>query len=460
MTTRRHAGSGQRLLGAPWLAALLALGAGGARAASAQQLVAPGWTFIPSLTLSEDYDSNIANSERDKRSDLITRVTPGIGFTYGGPRFALLGNYLVSGEWYADNSDLSNVGDRQSATLRAGYLPDPRTVLGLAVDFYLIPSTGDLFRPQTAPVPGGAPGEPNVPATVPAGGAAPGTTAPGPATPGTAAPGAGPPTLPGVTPTPAGPGAPTAPGNLPPPAIPPSVSAASTGRRRTTVVTASPSVTHRLAPDLSALLGYTYTYSSVESGSTDMSHEATAGLAKDFTALDQGLIAYRFRLFETTDGGGTDHTTAHSVLLGYRRQLGPTTAAAIQVGPSFSEGTVEPDVDAYVTHGFRNGSVGLRFGRTQSIVVGRAGPQTVDRVVGFWGYQLPRGAALGISGGFTNIEDGTDRTYAVTASATYPLTAWARVGASYTFSYEDAGTFTIDRHVVTVFLTFAYPVRR
>lgn len=169
MTTPRHAGFGQRLLGAAALA-LLALGAAGGGAASAQQLVAPGWTLIPSLTLSEDYDSNVGNSATDKRSDFISRVTPGIGFTYGGPRFALLGNYLVSGEWYADSSDLSNVGDRQSATLRAGYLPDPRTVFGLAVDFYLIPSTGDLFRPQTAPAPGGAPGEPNVPATVPAGG--------------------------------------------------------------------------------------------------------------------------------------------------------------------------------------------------------------------------------------------------------------------------------------------------
>ena len=90
------------------------------------------WIFTPSLYVSEVYTDNVFGTSSNTTSDFITRITPGIGLTYQGPRLNFSGNYSVTGEIYADNSDLNNFGDNQQGTLTLLYRVDPSLTLTLA----------------------------------------------------------------------------------------------------------------------------------------------------------------------------------------------------------------------------------------------------------------------------------------------------------------------------------------
>src|SRR5208337_4853490 len=67
-------------------------------------VVGPGWTFTPSLTLQETFNDNVFQSATDRRWDLITYVSPGFA-AYGDTQNVQLRlNYQPTLEYYARNS--------------------------------------------------------------------------------------------------------------------------------------------------------------------------------------------------------------------------------------------------------------------------------------------------------------------------------------------------------------------
>ncbi len=119
----------------------------GPRLASAQG----PWTVTLSLNLSEAYTDNVFGTSSNTTSDFITQITPGISLLHQGPRLYFSGSYSVTGEIYADNSDLNNFGENQQGTISLSYRVDPKLTLALS-GYYA--KTNDLssLLGQPAPV--------------------------------------------------------------------------------------------------------------------------------------------------------------------------------------------------------------------------------------------------------------------------------------------------------------------
>ncbi len=98
----------------------------------------------PALTLSEIYDDNILNAEKDKVSDFITRLMPSLSFDYQGSRITMNLAYTLDYRLYAkgeqddetvhflDTVSLLNWKDRYFLELTRSALPGlPEHVPGL-----------------------------------------------------------------------------------------------------------------------------------------------------------------------------------------------------------------------------------------------------------------------------------------------------------------------------------------
>jgi hypothetical protein len=74
-----------------------------------------GWlTVTPTFTLSAEYSDNIFLTSKDRKSDVIVGLTPGVTLGIQRPSFRLLAGYNTRGEIFIDQSDLSNFGNEQN----------------------------------------------------------------------------------------------------------------------------------------------------------------------------------------------------------------------------------------------------------------------------------------------------------------------------------------------------------
>jgi hypothetical protein len=417
------------------LAATLLLSPGAARAqvSPGPYVFSPGWYVIPSLGLAEEYDSNVFGTSSNERSDFITRISPGVTFGYQSTPLTLLVSYGFGAEIYADNSDLNGV-NRHNGSLDFRYLPNPRLTLGLGASFVQSESTSGQAIFLTAPPAAAAPSGP-----APAPTAAPAATA--------AAPGAG---------------------------APAPISGVETGRRTTRQYTVAPSAGYRLDALTTVRGGYTFNRSEVEGSPTDNSHALTLSGERQFTPLDAGSVTYIFRYFDTEDddtpdasnGTGDEVTNSHALLLGYSRRLTEFADVSVAAGPSISDqGDVGAEARASFGYRWRTVALALGYARTQDIVTGRQGAQTVDAVTGSLSWIITRELSASLAPGvsFISSDDATqgDTTvYAVTGALSYQINQWLSARATYVFTHQDErGSDDITRHVVTLGLVATYPYR-
>jgi hypothetical protein len=116
------------------------------------------WTVTPSLRLAERYDDNIFDTARDRVSDFVTEGTLGLRLGYQGSQTDLAAGFSVTGEAYAEETDLNNFGENRDAYLNLGWRPGPRTELRLAGYFaHTNDPTRFLITPVVSPTPGVTP---------------------------------------------------------------------------------------------------------------------------------------------------------------------------------------------------------------------------------------------------------------------------------------------------------------
>lgn len=388
------------------------------------------WWVTPYLSLSGEYDSNVFSTPTGESSDLIGTVSFGLSLAYQSPTLALSASYGTSAEWYRDETQLDNFGDNQNAGFGLSWQVDARTSVGLTLSYTRTNDSSDFLSPAVLGPPPrtGAP-DPSAPATVPA-------------------------------PTIAGPVPPTTPTGLPG-ATATGVPGVGVGRRLSEVFGAGASVNYQLNPLTNGTAGYSYSRTHVEGDPESESHSVTLGIGRSLTPVDGVSLSYQFQYFT---GEAQDSETAHTILLGWSRQLGPATSMVLQAGPRISDqGDVDLSANAGLSHQFAVwGAVGLSYTRSQSLVVGRTGSQTVDSFSASVGARPWRDVSLGLIASANRIEDevgsGDTWTYAVTASGTYAITNWLAARLSYEYSYEDSAQ-SIQRHVVILSLDLSYPFR-
>lgn len=118
-----------------WVAAPTLAQTAGSSVAPAIPLTGPaGYYLVPSLTLSEVFDSNVFLTTNPE-FDFITRLTPGVQFGYKSAPLTILGSYSFDTEVYARHPDLDNVGDNQRGALDIRYRPERPAALGLNAAF-------------------------------------------------------------------------------------------------------------------------------------------------------------------------------------------------------------------------------------------------------------------------------------------------------------------------------------
>jgi hypothetical protein len=387
------------------------------------------WWVTPYLSLSGEYDSNVFSTPTGESSDLIGTVSFGLSLAYQSPTLALSASYGTSAEWYRDETQLDNFGDNQNAGFGLNWQIDPRTSVGLSLSYSRTNDSADFLSPAVIGPPPrlGAP-DPSAPATVPA------------------------PTVPG-------PVAPTAPTGLPDATVA-GVPGVGVGRRLSEVFGAGASINYQLNPLTTGTAGYNYTRTHVEGDPESERHGVTLGLGYALTRVDGLSLSYQFEYFT---GEAQDSETGHTVLLGWSRQLGPSTSMVLQAGPHISgQGDVDLSANAGLSHQFGWGTVRLGYSRSQSLVVGRTGAQTVDMFTAGLGARPQRDVGLALVGSASRIEEdgpaGDTWTYAITATGTYAITNWLAARLSYEYSYEDSAQ-AIQRHVVILSLDLSYPFR-
>ena len=98
--------------------------------------------IVPSLTVSEQYDSNVLFTSSGSESDFVTIVTPKLTATYKGRPLDATLSGSVSSAFYADHSDLNNVSAAGSLTVDLTQLVsrlDKRARLQLSDSVYYTP---------------------------------------------------------------------------------------------------------------------------------------------------------------------------------------------------------------------------------------------------------------------------------------------------------------------------------
>src|SRR5215510_14818151 len=92
-------------------------------------------------------------------------------------------------------------------------------------------------------------------------------------------------------------------------------------------------------------------------------------------ALPICRLDYSLDLFESTD---EDTVVSNTATLGWARQFGPNTSAAVRLGPRFTNGDVGVEAGLDFAQRFRYATLSLAYARTQTVATGQSGVQDVD----------------------------------------------------------------------------------
>jgi hypothetical protein len=355
------------------------------------------WTFTPSLRVAEKYTDNVFGTADDRRSDFITQITPGVALSYEERLFRMSASYSATAEIYTDNSDLDNFGENQNGSLALHYQPDERVTLGL-VGYYARTNDPALFLGQP---------------TAPTGAV--------------------------VVPT------------------------VETTRRETTQYSLSASGAYQFTPRLAGRAGYAFSYLKQEGTDDGRSHTGSLGGDYQLTRQDQGLSTVSVSALDSTDSA-----TSASLLLGWRRRWSADLTTSVAAGPRVTDGTWGGAADVSATYqAGRQWSATLGYSLGTGLAVGTTGAQNVSALTAGIAYQASRDLRFAASGGWTRTwsldggpDEETTNAYGAGVSASYQLTTWLTLTASYRFSLEDrGGGDSIRRNEVTLGLTAAYPIR-
>src|SRR5262245_21561768 len=122
--------------------------------------VSSGYYLIPSLRLTEEFDSNIFATSSNRQWDIITRFSPGLSGGYRSEPFTLLVNAGFDAAIYPRHPDLNDATQGWHLGLDSIYRPVRPLALGLTVSYI------KTETPSTLPVPVGLAPTVLAPATV------------------------------------------------------------------------------------------------------------------------------------------------------------------------------------------------------------------------------------------------------------------------------------------------------
>jgi hypothetical protein len=85
--------------------------------------------FLPSLAISQVYDTNLFVTSTNRQADWITRVSPSVDADVRATLLTLSGRYTIDLERFAQHEELNSAAGRQRAALTLDYRPTPRVAV-------------------------------------------------------------------------------------------------------------------------------------------------------------------------------------------------------------------------------------------------------------------------------------------------------------------------------------------
>jgi hypothetical protein len=133
-----------------------------------------------------------------------------------------------------------------------------------------------------------------------------------------------------------------------------------------------------------------------------------------------------------------DESSSHIVSLGWVRQLSSLLTLSLRGGPRMSSGGIAPEVKGSLSQRFQRGEVMVTYGRTQNIAVGRSGPIETESYLGTVSYQLLPHLTMRANPAYyvNNSENGATKVYRLDLTVAYAVNPWLFLQGSYGFSYE------------------------
>jgi hypothetical protein len=124
------------VLFAPALACALAV----PRSADAQGV----FRATPSVSVTQQHDSNVFSTQVDPEADFVTRVSSGVETEYRSPLWTMSGRYVLDNERFAEHAGLDSMDARQRAAVAFGYRPTARVAWAVDGEFWKTRTPGEL----------------------------------------------------------------------------------------------------------------------------------------------------------------------------------------------------------------------------------------------------------------------------------------------------------------------------
>jgi opacity protein-like surface antigen len=232
-----------------------------------------------------------------------------------------------------------------------------------------------------------------------------------------------------------------------------------TGRR----YAISPSAYYQFDSLTSGSANYSYTHSEA-SGVSTAAHRASLDLSRALSAKDSASAGYGLSYFDVS--GVT--STSHFVTLGYTRSLTEHTVMSLKAGPRFTEGTINYQASANLSHEFKLAKTALAYSRSETTLIGRGGTVNVDAVTGTVSFEPLRNLVVNVAPSVRWVSRGegagddisrTTTVYAIGAGASYLITSWLNAQANYRYSLQQSTGADVSHNIFSINLTAIYPIR-
>jgi hypothetical protein len=236
------------------------------------------------------------------------------------------------------------------------------------------------------------------------------------------------------------------------------------GRVTTTRSSVRGGFDYAASPTLDTRFSYGVARDETELGLGGDIDEGRAEFDKALSARNTFLGSYVYRNFDFTDSPEQD---SHTLMFGVDHQLRPNTSFRVLLGPRFYDDSVEPNLEATLSHEFLNGEIGATYTRNETVLAGtdirvesqfanlvftrRVGQNLEFSLQPAWGaIESPLGARVDV--------------FQIGADVTYSFNDYISVSAATQISRQDEdiiGGFDRDvpRDVFLVSLNFTWPIR-
>ena len=234
------------------------------------------------------------------------------------------------------------------------------------------------------------------------------------------------------------------------------------GRAQATRVSASPTVAYKLTPLTTGNGSYSYTTSTVANGLTTVGHQAQLGLARQLTPVDNGTVTYGLAV---TESDGASSTTSHTLTAGWSHRFTERTSVSLRAGPRFTEGAINPEINADLSHQWKTTQLALNYYWSQSTIAGQAGTVKAQGVSAALSAELLRSLTAAVTPSLRQTSPEHNQTsqdvtvYGVDASVSYQLTKWLTASAAYHFTLQQQLPADIEHSTISLRLDVIYPVR-